>query len=369
MSELLPLEAERYVVPGSVPETIRNLTDAAERGEFGYEIVALFAKAVSKGRDPRFAKTKPVPLRMREAIEAHPELHPRQVIYRGLEAGLWTWEDVEAFENNAVALCEAKRRPEPRGVYLTRNRRRRRRLPDTGGQFVPKMSLDAVCAGSICDGAKTCLSLILARAGKSDTLVTYTVSLASHLGRTPRTIRNYFIQLEEAGLIRREPGRHPNTVKITILPACRPEPYHEPLDVTAFKLARRSKNEAVRALAETVVLVSYNAHRDQFREHSVLQDRRKEISAFNPESNGSKPDMSGLRPEGHYPGRTLSPPTSHSRLLQRPGRPRSALPYGDYRKIVPPEAPVPASNAQGLGSRSASSASSSLGERMAFLWK
>lgn len=310
MSDPLPLEAEQYVVPGCIPDSIRNLTAAAERGEFGYSVIAGFLSAVERGRDPRFAKTRPVPMRMREAIEANPDLPPRQVIYKGLQDGLWSWEDVETFERNAEALSAARHRPQPRGVYLTRGRRVRRRPPDTGGQFVPKMALDAICDWRICDGAKACLAILLARAGKADCLVTYTSSIATQMGRTARTVRNHFRQLEEAGLIRREPGGHPNTVKVTILPPCRPEPYVEPLDVKAFRLARRCSNPAIRTMADAVVLASWNAYRPEL----CPQEGRKGISAFNPTTilKGETGEGEGPRPRPH-----LSPPTSHSTLLKR----------------------------------------------------
>lgn len=317
MPAALPAEAEPYVVPGSIPETVRRLTAAAERGEFAWSVVASFIRAAESGRDVRFAKTKPVPLRMREAIEAEPGVPPRAIIYRGLEQGLWTWEDVEAFEANAEALSSARRPRERRGVYLTRSRRARRRPPDTGGQFVPKMALDAICDHRICDGAKALLALILARAGKSDTLVTYTSSLASQMGRTPRTVRNHFRQLEEAGLIRREPGRHPNTVKITVTAACRPDPYVEPMEIKAFRVARRSEVAAVRMLADATLIACWREHRDLL----VPEGGRKGISAFNLDSRLESASPLAALPDGLQKG-ALSPPTTHSTLLRKlpPGR-------------------------------------------------
>lgn len=347
MSEALPLEAEQYVLPGRVPDTIRNLTAAAERGEFGYAVISSFLRAVERGRDPRFAKTKPVPLRMREAIEADPDVPPRQVIYKGLQEGLWSWEDVEAFERNAEALSAARRRPQPRGVYLTRGRRRNRRPPDTGGQFVARMSLDAVCDSRICDGAKACLAILLARAGKSDGFVTYTSSIATQMGRTPRTVRNHFRQLEEAGLIRREAGRHPNTVRIEILPPCRPEPYVEPMDVKAFKLARRCSNPAIRTMADTVVLAAWNAFEPQLR----TSEGRKGISAFNPIQIKTGSGADGrASPDGRYAAATTHstlmkrvPPVGLGRLGRPPGQ--AARPEGAqegretaYRKESEPRA-------------------------------
>lgn len=324
MSGALPAEAEQYIVAGSIPETVRSLTSAAERGEFAWSVVASFIRDAERGRDPRFAKTKPIPMRMREAIEAEPDIPARQVIYRGLEKGLWTWEDVETFEANAQALSAARHKPEKRGVYLTRSRRTRRRPPDTGGQFVPKMSLDMVCNHQISDGAKALLALVLARAGKSNTLVTYTSSLATQIGRTARTVRNHYRQLEEAGLLRREPGKHPNTVKLTVMPACRPDPYVEPMDMKAFRMARRSPNPAVRALADATVLASWKAHSDQL----VPQDRRKEISVFNLDSKVDSATVP-YAPGSHPLMAALSPPTTHSTLFRK-------RPSGHFAPVIPP---------------------------------
>lgn len=277
----LPAELEPYIVAGSPEQSLHAVTAAAARGEFGYDVVAKLASIIARGDEPRFRKTKPVPLHVLEFVKARQGTMPAtQAIWVGVRDGLWSEDVAAAFLENHVALSEVKRRPAPRGVYLTRRRRKHRVLPQTAGMYVPKMSLDALLDGWVRDGAKTCLALLLSKAGKAKTLVTYTCSIAMQLGRTPRTIRNYFIELEQAGLIRRRPGKTPNTVEIAFAEACRPSPYKEPLDVAAFKLARRSDNPALRHLADTVTLMSWKANK------GVLcpAERRKEISAFNPDS-------------------------------------------------------------------------------------
>lgn len=277
----LPAELEPYVVTGAPAETLHAVTAAAARGEFGYDLVAKLAAVIARGEEPRFCKTKPIPLQVLEFVKARQNTMPAtQAIWVGVKEGLWSVEVAEAFLENHVALSEVKRRPAPRGVYLTRRRRKHRILPKTAGMYVPKISLDALLDGWVRDGAKTCLALLLSKAGKANKLITYTSSIATQLGRTARTIRNYFIELEQAGLIRRKPGKSPNTVEITFSEACRPAPYKERLDVAAFKLARKSTNTALRDLADAVTLMSWEANKEVL----CPAERRKEISAFNLES-------------------------------------------------------------------------------------
>jgi len=367
MSAILPLEAEPYIDRSSVVQTLRNLTEAVGRGELPVSVVATFAKIAEKGSDPRFAKTRPVPLRMREMIEANPDLPPRQVVYRGLEEGLWTWEDVERFEANAEALSQARKKPASRGVYLTRNRRTRGKLPKTGNMFVPKMALDAVCSRDLCDGAKACLSVLMTLCGKAETVVTYTSSIATTLGRTARTVRNYFVALERAGLIERTAGRHPNTVKIRITALCRPEPYKEPDDIKAFRLARKSANPVIRDMADAVVLASWRVYRDLFPE----EGRRKEISAFNPESESYAPVSPAKTVPASYARPSMSPPTSHSSLYRHPGLPPSAKAHARWLSGTFATTPPSGNGIHGFGEerKALSSASSSSFEKMALAVK
>jgi hypothetical protein len=176
-----------------------------------------------------------------------------------------------------------------------------------------KMNLDVLCRFGICDGAKACLGLLMALAGKrrSSMITTYTSSIATTMGRTARSVRNYFIALERAGLITRTAGRDPNTVRITISPDCKPEPYAEPEDAKAYRLVSRSSNPLLRMLAFSVASAGKEAFPSEFRPDG----RRKEISAFNLESNflvSSEPDDAARgRERGDGAG-----PTTHSNLVR-----------------------------------------------------
>lgn len=279
MPAYLPESVSSYVDPASEFTTLRNLLAAAEDGKVCLSTVAAYARAVEKGAEIRLSRTKEIPLIMKETIEQRSHLEPRRVVYMGLDEGLWGWEAVEAWETNQSVLAESRRKPK-NGVYLTRGRRSVPRPIRTEGMFVPKMSLDAVCSFKISDGAKACLAVLMSLAGKAASFVTHTVSIARRMGRTARTVRNHFIALEAAGLILRTAGSDPNSVRITITEVCRPEPYKEPEDVKAYKLARNSGNPALQLLAFTAAHAAMRAFPAEFR----MEEGRKEISAFNPES-------------------------------------------------------------------------------------
>lgn len=302
----------QYIDPCSTFVSIRNLTLAAEKGDIPLSSVAAYIRASERGDEIRFSKTRPVPLAMKEMIDRRRDLLPRQVVYMGLKDGLWDLDDVEAWETNQTVLSEA-RSPVRRGVYLTRDRRvSQRHNPRTEGRFVPKMSLDALCRFGLSDGAKTCLALLLSIAGKESTIVTYTSSIATEMGRTPRTVRNHFIALEAAGLIARTPGREPNTVRITISTDCRPEAYQEPDHIKAYKLAARSPNKMLQMLAFSVSSAAMGAYPSEFRPGRG----RKEISAFNPESNLIQTERTETHATDLKPTHRNVGPTTHSTLIR-----------------------------------------------------
>jgi predicted transcriptional regulator len=277
MSDFLPASARPYIDDTDKIVSIQRLTAAIATGDVDIGVLKTYVDATAAGRLIRFQQTKPVSLIMLEHIRAHPNQEPRRIIYQGLTDKLWTWEDVEQWETNNLVLSNARKTSVSRSVYLTRKRRVRRVLPKVSDQFVPRMSMDVICHRDLPDGAKACLAALLSLAGKKDEIVTFTSSIATMLGRTPRTVRNYFIALEECGLIERRPGSDPNTVHIKIKSLSKPEPYQEPKDITAYRMARRSANPALREMAETVAAFSWKVHQ------AVLspQEGRKVISAFN----------------------------------------------------------------------------------------
>lgn len=326
MAKNLPKSLAAHFDPASTLNSIRKMADAVERGDLSMSSLVDFVKASEGGKTPSFAVTSPVPVEMLAAIRANPGTHPRQIVYAGVATGRWTYDEAEAFEENFEALSKrsSSSARRDRAVYLTRSSPARHRRPACDGMFVPKTALDIFCRPGLCDGARACLSLILALAGKDDTLVTYTSSLATMLGRTTRTVRNYFTALEEAGLITRRPGRHYNTVRLDISPDCRPAPYQEPIDVRAYKLARDSADPGMHLMAVSLAVASFDMHRDQF----ATSDRRKLISPFNLDSKRRVEEIiDTLRSKrnGHGVRKQLlpsvSPPTSHSTLHIDPRSP------------------------------------------------
>lgn len=293
MSVYLPEHARNYIDDLDFMGSLQRMTSAVETGDIDLADLKAFINASAAGRPLQFQKTKPVSLRMLEEIRRQPNEEPRRIVYLGLHKGWWTYEDVERWEANSELLSTARKTSVSKGSYLTRNRRKPTKLSQLSDQFVPKLNLDVVCKHDLPDGAKACLSALMALAGKGDVVVTYTASLATMLGRTTRTIRNYFIALEACGLIQRKSGTAANTVCITISKSVRPEPYQEPKDITAYKLARKSNNPALREMAETVVAFSWSLYQASMRP----SEGRKEISAFNLlyESKGDRSDQARLR--------------------------------------------------------------------------
>lgn len=331
MSTALPREAQQYVDPASSINSLRKLLDAVEAGEIDMTVIATYARTAARGEAPTFKVTDTIPAVMFKMIDAHPDKTPRQVVYgNGLQDGLWTWEDVEKWELNQAALQEARakaKRRADRGVYKTRNLVPRTRRPKIDNMFTAKVSHEALSRPGLSDGARQCLLWLVTLAGKEDTLTTYTSSIATLMERTPRTIRNYFIALEEADLITRRPAAHYNTVHITLHPDCRPTKYEEPRDVKAFKMARKSANPALHLMAMSVVMASVDAHPGEF----TTLDRRKGISVFKQESKSLMQRLADnplLATQTSAPKRVvnngLSAPTTHSTLLLDPQRPINA---------------------------------------------
>jgi hypothetical protein len=324
MSVTLPREAKQYVDPSSTTNSLRQLCAAVDAGAIDVSALVAFAKIAGSGETPKFKVTSPLPITMVNAIRGKEKTEARKIVYVGYGDGLWTWEDVENFENNVAALGNKDKSKPTKATYRTRKTMPQVRQPNVDTMFTAKVSMEALTRPGLSDGAKQCLLLLVGLADKDDTLTTYTTSLATLMDRTPRTIRNYYVALEEAGLIFRRPATHYNTVHITLHPDCRPPKYEEPRDVRAFKLARKSSNPALHLMAMSVVIASVDAHSDAF----TISDRRKEVSVFNLESNslrkrlGDNPVLSAARaatPKRLYSG--LSAPTTHSTLLLDPKRP------------------------------------------------
>src|SRR3954454_3381236 len=101
--------------------------------------------------------------------------------------------------------------------------------PETpSGRWVGQMSLDPVVDWTLSDGAARCLQLVVSLAGGAGrSLVTLTCSIAKQLGRTPRTVQNYWKALVEAGFIERTFDRRSGFVTITVTDLVKPPPMPE----------------------------------------------------------------------------------------------------------------------------------------------
>jgi hypothetical protein len=96
------------------------------------------------------------------------------------------------------------------------------------GRWVGQVSLDPVLDWAISDGAARCLQLVVSLAGGAGrTLVTLTSSIAKQLGRTARTVQNYWNALVDAGWLERSFDRKTGLVTVTITDRVKPPPLPE----------------------------------------------------------------------------------------------------------------------------------------------
>ena len=95
-------------------------------------------------------------------------------------------------------------------------------------RWVGRISLDPVVDWSVNDGAGRCLQLIVSLAGGAGrSLVTLTSSIAKQLGRTTRTIQNYWNDLVDAGYIKHTFERRTGLVTIFVTDLVKPPPMPE----------------------------------------------------------------------------------------------------------------------------------------------
>jgi hypothetical protein len=96
------------------------------------------------------------------------------------------------------------------------------------GRWVDQVSLDPVVDWTISDGAMRCLNLVMSLAGGTGrAFITLTSSIAKQLGRTARTVQNYWIALAEAGYIERSFDRRSGLVTVTVTDLVKPPPLPE----------------------------------------------------------------------------------------------------------------------------------------------
>lgn len=164
--------------------------------------------------------TTTMPEAARAAIRGLPHDAAWKVLAAGLGAGRWGWEVFEA--HSARTLTPEPPPQRPRLPAKTRLRRWDERPTVPSNRFVQKRSLDPTLDWEVNDGAFRCLDLLIALAGKAGEVTTFTSSLAKQLGRTTRTVQNYYRALVAAGYIEHSFDRSTGRVHIRLTARCRP---------------------------------------------------------------------------------------------------------------------------------------------------
>lgn len=188
--------------------------------------------------------TTAMPAAARAAIRGLPADRAQQVLALGITAGHWGWEALEAFSSSRATPVPE---PRPRLPAKTRLARWDERPAAPCGRFIMKRSLDPTLDWGISDGAARCLDLILSLAGKDLSLVTFTSSLARQLGRTSRTVQNYYRALVEAGYLLHEFDRDSGRVTLTLTEAVRVPAYKPQTHERLHDVARRSRSPKLRS--------------------------------------------------------------------------------------------------------------------------
>jgi len=159
-----------------------------------------------------------MPVAAKAAIRGMSVEHAWQRLANGQRSGEWGWDALEAFHHSIKAV---KPEPKPKMPPKTRLRRWDDRPKVPTERFITRRSVDATIDWEIPDGAYRCLDLILSLAG-GRALTTYTSSLAKQLGRTTRTVQNYYRALVSAGYVIHAFDRRTGVVTLTPTARCRP---------------------------------------------------------------------------------------------------------------------------------------------------
>lgn len=138
----------------------------------------------------------------------------RQTLYRELEAGRCTEDEVSAFERESVAAVRCAVRGVFDGIPSRfddkRVKRRGRRSPPenrtkstriVGIRYVRRHALDPFISQLVSPGARTTLLYLIARCGKQRVFKKQTCLVASDLGIAQRTVQAHYAALEKAGYI------------------------------------------------------------------------------------------------------------------------------------------------------------------------
>jgi Helix-turn-helix domain len=131
-------------------------------------------------------------------------------------------------EMQAPAPCGSPPQTRLRLPPRTRQDRWDERPETPSGRFIRPMSLDPVLDWSLSDGAVRCLHLVMSLAGGTGrAFATLTSSIAKQLGRTARTVQNYWRELADSGLLEHNFNRKTGLVTIIVTKAAEPPPLPE----------------------------------------------------------------------------------------------------------------------------------------------
>lgn len=138
----------------------------------------------------------------------------RQTLYKELEAGRCTEDEVSAFERESVAVVRCTVRGVFDGIPSRFDdkhvKRRGRRSPPenrtrstriVGIRYVRRHALDPFISQLVSPGARTTLLYLIARCGKFRVFKKQTCLVASDLGIAQRTVQTHYAALEKAGYI------------------------------------------------------------------------------------------------------------------------------------------------------------------------
>jgi hypothetical protein len=156
------------------------------------------------------------------------EFWPRAVA-EAVQAGQLEFEAFTVLQDvQSPTPCGAPPQARLRLPPRTRCDRWEERPATPSGRWVGRVSLDPMVDWDLSDGAVRCLQLVVSLAGGiGRSVVTLTSSIAKQIGRTARTVQNYWNSLAAAGYIRRTFDRRSGRVTVTVTDLVAPPPMPE----------------------------------------------------------------------------------------------------------------------------------------------
>jgi hypothetical protein len=197
-----------------------------------------------------------------------------KVIATHAQAGAWDlYEALTALrELEEPTPCGAPPRTHWRLPPRTRLDRWEERPETPSGRFIRPMSLDPVLDWTVSDGAVRCLHLVMSLAGGTErAFVTLTSSVAKQLGRTARTVQNYWRELVDSGLLEHTFNRRTGLVTVTVSKAAEPPlPPEEPKAWPRLPSPRAGWRRVSRGGAKLVAHIKAKVSESPSLEEAVL---------------------------------------------------------------------------------------------------